>query len=235
MRASSKLLVSDASSDGSGKAAEYELKVDAVTLHRGGHLLIEGVSFCVANGGVLWLKGKNGSGKTSLLRAMAGLIPIESGQITLGLEALRSCDLHYVGHQDGLKARATVYENLQFYAALFEAPYLLGKSQRNIEIVQILKDLSLLAKTEAYVTDLSAGQKRRLALARLLIAPRPVWLLDEPLTALDDAGRDYLYKIIEAHSANGGTVIAASHDPLACATKSLTLDNRGANQSVGGR
>lgn len=225
MPPTTKSLVSDSRSNG--------LDARECTVYRGGHLLIEDVSFNVSGGAALWLKGKNGSGKTSLLRAMAGLIPLADGQITLDEEELRECELHYIGHQDGLKARASVYENLEFYAALFEAPHLALKFQRKQEITRILKDLSLTSKVDAYVTDLSAGQKRRLALARLLIAPRPVWLLDEPLTALDDQGRDYLYKIIDKHCAGGGIVIAASHEPLDCATRSLTLGQATPTQSDG--
>ncbi len=112
MPPTTKSLVSDSRSNG--------LDARECTVYRGGHLLIEDVSFNVSGGAALWLKGKNGSGKTSLLRAMAGLIPLADGQITLDEEELRECELHYIGHQDGLKARASVYENLEFYAALFE-------------------------------------------------------------------------------------------------------------------
>ncbi len=194
------------------------LELRDIALRRGGRLLFSGLSLNLAAGEACALTGANGAGKTSLLRAVAGLAPIEDGSITFG-EAdpsdVRSGGLHLIGHHDGLKPARTVREELDFWSAWS------GGTPDGVRAATDALQLAPLLELE--VRRLSAGQRRRLALSRLLAAPRPLWLLDEPLSPLDAAWRERFGTIMRTHLAGGGLILAAVHDPLPIPAKSLEI------------
>jgi len=155
------------------------------------------------------LVGPNGAGKTTLIRCIAGLLKPSAGQVRLeGGQPERTLgeECHYVGHLNGLKASLTVEENATFWSR-----YLGGASE---QIEPTLATFGLTTARDVPVGYLSAGQRRRLALARLLLAARPVWLLDEPAVSLDRAAQQVLTTVVDAHLASGGLVVAATHTPL---------------------
>jgi heme exporter protein A len=170
---------------------------------RGGRPLFAGLSFELVSGGAITVLGPNGAGKTSLLRIIAGLLPPAEGKVVVENADSVAEACHFVGHLDGVKGALSVSENLDFFRAL------LGGGGVSNEAALTRLGLGALAALPAYV--LSAGQRRRLALARLLAAPRPIWLLDEPTAALDVSGKEVLVGMIEEHRASGGMVIAATH------------------------
>ena len=188
-----------------------------LTCIRGGRHVFSGVSFSVAAGKALVLTGPNGAGKSSLLRMIAGLIhpvagrlAVEGGdpELSVGEQA------HYVGHLDPLKPALTVTENLMFWAR-----FLNGRADGAMSAMTVMMERSLDAVGLADLAQLpagylSAGQRRRLSLARVLAVPRPIWLLDEPTTALDAASQDRLRHVMHDHLARGGIVVAATHGPL---------------------
>jgi heme exporter protein A len=178
---------------------------------RGERVLFEGLSFTAAPG-LTEIVGPNGAGKTSLLRILAGLMKPAAGHLALtkGGEPLpegqTTADLlHLMSHADALKTQMTARENLHFAAAWFGG----GRS-----VDMALRNLGLARQTDLPVGLLSAGQRRRLALARCWMLARPLWLLDEPTASLDAAGRTLVAELIAAHVAEGGTVVAATHDAL---------------------
>lgn len=185
---------------------ETGLKVDDLTLSRGGQAVLSGIGFELGPGEALEVRGPNGAGKSSLLLALAGLIPAETGMI-----AWRGADedipqralLHYLGHQPAIKPGLTVKENLTFWVDV------LGGQARGVPSALEAAGLGSLGGFDAGV--LSAGQGRRLALARLVAVPRPVWLLDEPTSALDAAGARWVGGMITAHLGTGGIAIIATH------------------------
>lgn len=176
---------------------------------RGDRAIFAGLSFSLEAGGALLLLGANGAGKSSLLRLLAGLIPAAEGQLLWhGQDALadrvaHAARLRYLSHQDALKPSLTARENLDFYARLWG-----GKVEPALQSVG-LEDLA-----ELPARMLSSGQKRRLALARLALAPAPLWLLDEPTVGLDAASVRRLGALLAAHRDAGGAVVAATHLPL---------------------
>lgn len=174
---------------------------------RGGRSLFHGLSFSLQAGEAILITGPNGAGKTSLLRMIAGLLTPAAGTIALddaGEVVGEHC--HFVGHFDAVKGALTVAENLVFGSAL------LGGS--GVPVTAALDRLGIGALKDLPGEVLSAGQRRRLALARLLAAPRPIWLLDEPTAALDAAGQQTLAELMREHRAGGGMVIAATHMKL---------------------
>lgn len=185
------------------------LEAQDLACWRAERLVFAGLTFTVAPGEALLLTGANGAGKSSLLRVLAGLIPVAEGRLLWeGLDALADPSAHgarlrYLGHQDALKPSLTASENLAFYARLHG-----GDTRAALDAL----DLSALADLPARV--LSSGQKRRLALARLALAPAPLWLLDEPSVGLDAASVERLAPLFAAHRAAGGMVLAATHLPL---------------------
>lgn len=194
--------------------ARLELKNTAI--RRGGRLLFQDVSLDLRAGEACALTGANGSGKTSLLRAVAGLVGLDAGEIGFG--ALDPADaraegLHLVGHADGLKSARTAREELGFWSRWCGGGDINAAAEA-LELVNLL-DLE--------VRRLSAGQRRRLALARMLAAPRVLWLLDEPLSPLDARWRTRLSEMMQQHLDGGGMILAAVHDPLPVATRSLEL------------
>jgi heme exporter protein A len=184
------------------------LVVEDLACVRGGRRLFQGLSCTVVAGDALLITGPNGAGKTSLLRLIAGLLRPAAGRIALeGLEAdgTIGASAHFVGHLEAVKGALSAEENLSFVRAL------LG-GRENVAAALARLGLETLASFPARM--LSAGQRRRLALARLLVVPRPLWLLDEPTTGLDADGKKTLAAIVAAHLANGGLVVAATHAPL---------------------
>ncbi len=182
-----------------------------LTIERGGRRIIAGLSFEAPAGLGLIVTGPNGAGKTSLLRALAGFLPIEAGGFALeGGDAERTVgeQAHYLGHADGVKGALTAGENLAFAAAMLS-----GDSSRPAQIAA-LTALGLSHVIDFPARLLSAGQRRRVALARLLVAQRPLWLLDEPATALDVAAQAALAAIMRAHLQDGGILLAAAHGSL---------------------
>jgi len=176
---------------------------------RGGRNVFAGLSFSVAGGQALIVSGPNGAGKTSLLRIVAGLLSAASGRIGLeNADAERSVgeQSHYLAHQDALKPSLSVSENLQFWASY------LGDQAVPVSAALAAVDLDRLADFPAGY--LSAGQRRRLSLARLVTIKRPIWLLDEPTAALDVAGEARLSELMQAHLGGGGIILAATHGPL---------------------
>lgn len=179
-------------------------------LERGARAVITGLSFAVQAGEALVLTGANGAGKTTLLRALAGLIKPAAGSLRIeGADGEKTVaeQAHFIGHQNAVKSALTAGENLAFWANYLGAP---GKGLIGDALARFNLD-SLEAIPAGY---LSAGQKRRLGLARLLVAERPVWLLDEPTVSLDAASTAILGQVVNAHVAAGGIAIAATHLPL---------------------
>jgi heme exporter protein A len=182
-----------------------------LTIERGGRRVISGLSFEAAAGLGVLVTGPNGAGKTSLLRALVGFLPIEAGGFALeGGDADRTVGehAHYLGHADGVKGALTAGENLAFVAAT------LGGDSSRAAQREALSTLGLSHVIDFPARLLSAGQRRRVALARLLIAKRPLWLLDEPTTALDVAAQAALAAIIRTHLNDGGILVAAVHASL---------------------
>jgi heme exporter protein A len=182
-----------------------------LTIERGGRRLFAGLSFAVDEGAALIVTGPNGAGKSSLLRALCGFLPIEAGGFALeGGDAERSVgeQAHYLGHADGVKGALTAGENLAFAAAMLG-----GESSRAAQRAALAR-VGLAHVIDFPARLLSAGQRRRVALARLLIADRPLWLLDEPTTALDAGAQEACVAILRAHLRGGGVIVAATHAPL---------------------
>ncbi len=189
--------------------APERLAATGLALDRGGRRLFEGVSFRVEAGESLVLTGPNGAGKSSLLRVVAGLLAPSEGTVRLeGGEAdlPLAAQVHYLGHLDAVKPSLSVAEALGFWAV-----YLGGARDRVDDALDAVGLLPLADLPSAY---LSAGQRRRLALARLIAAPRPLWLLDEPTAALDAAAERRLGELIRDHVSGGGMVMAATHAEL---------------------
>ncbi len=175
---------------------------------RGGQQVFSGLSFEAVSGRALALTGANGAGKTTLLRVIAGLLQPSEGRLELlGGEAEASIaeQAHYVSHQDALKSSLSVAENLRFWTGF------LGEKSPAEDGLAALGLSGLADLPAAY---LSAGQRRRLALARLVAVRRPVWLLDEPTSALDTAAQEKLGDLMREHLARGGIIVAATHGPL---------------------
>jgi heme exporter protein A len=175
---------------------------------RSGREVFAGVNFAVARGEALVVLGRNGAGKSSLLRMIAGLLPITAGRIELSggeTDFTIAEQVHYVGHQDALKPTLTVRENLDFWARYFGAA---------ADITAALDAVGLEALAALPAGYLSAGQRRRLSLARLVAVQRPIWLLDEPTSSLDRTAQERLTTLMRAHLAGGGIIIAAAHEPI---------------------
>ena len=176
-----------------------QLTLNNLAVARGGVTVLQGLSFTLAPGKALILRGPNGSGKTTLLRTLAGLQPPASGSFDLPPDAVA-----YAAHADGLKSTLTVAENLTFWAAIYGGP----------PIDHALQALDLVALVRRRAGELSAGQKRRLGLARLLVTGRPLWLLDEPTVSLDVASVALFAGVVRQHLAAGGLAVIATHVDL---------------------
>jgi heme exporter protein A len=190
-------------------AALMELVGKDLTCVRGGREVFKGLNFSLSGGEALVVSGRNGAGKSSLLRMLSGLIAATAGTLALtggDAEATPGEQAHYVGHLDAVKPSLSVSENLGFWAAY------LGGDATGIDHALDAVDLEPLASLPA--AYLSAGQRRRLSIARLLAVPRPLWLLDEPTSALDQPSQLRLAELMRAHLAGGGMIVAAAHGPI---------------------
>ncbi len=205
------------------------LSASDLACERGGREVFTGVSFAVASGEALTISGRNGAGKSSLLRTLIGLVRLAAGRLTLddGDPELSIAEqAHYLGHQDALKASLSVAENLRFWA-----DYLGGGSGTIDAPLEAVGLGGLAGLPAAY---LSAGQRRRLSIARLIAVPRPIWLLDEPASTLDAVAQERLAGLMAAHLAGGGLILAASHGPIGLAqSQELRLDSSAAPQAAG--
>ena len=175
---------------------------------RGGRVVFSELDFSLGGGEALLVTGPNGAGKSSLLRMIAGLVQVARGRLRLvDGQADRTVaeQAHYLGHQDALKGALTVTENLDFWSRYLGGP---GNQAAALEAVGLDGVADLPA---AY---LSAGQRRRLSIARLLPVPRPIWLLDEPTAALDRAAQATLTDLMRQHLGGGGMILAATHGPI---------------------
>jgi heme exporter protein A len=190
------------------------LRASGLTLRRGSRTVLSGLSLEVTRGEALLLTGPNGAGKTTLLRALAGLLPPASGSIRVegsggDPDLLEAC--HYVGHRNGLKAALTVAENAAFWGAYLDTGHGEGLTE---EVWTALERFGLAPLADIPAGYLSAGQQRRLALTRLLVARRSVWLLDEPTVSLDAAAAALLAEVVADHLRAGGLAVAATHVEL---------------------
>lgn len=176
-----------------------ELVVSDLSVERGGLTVLEGLSFRLGAGEALILRGPNGIGKTTLLRTLAGLQPAVHGEISLPSESLA-----YGAHADGLKAMLSVRENLDFWAAI----------HGGADVTGAMADMNLTELADRRAANLSAGQKRRLGLARLLVTGRPIWVLDEPTVSLDTDSVALFAGVVRKHLRGGGMALLATHIDL---------------------
>lgn len=185
------------------------LTASDLACRRGGRQVFSGVSFFVASGELLTISGRNGAGKSSLLRVVVGLVRLAHGslaveggdpELTIGEQA------HYLGHQDALKPSLSVGENLHFWSRFLGAG--------PVGLAEPLAAVGLEALADLPAAYLSAGQRRRLSIARLLAVKRPIWLLDEPTSTLDAAAQQGLTELMRTHLAAGGLILAASHGSI---------------------
>jgi heme exporter protein A len=186
-----------------------QLTGDNLTCNRGGREVFTGLNFSLSSGEALVVTGRNGAGKSSLLRMIAGLIRVSAGSLALtgGEEdATLAEQAHYLGHQDAVKPSLSVGENLHFWADY------LGGYRREID--QALETVDLVPLADLPAAYLSAGQRRRLSIARLVAVKRPLWLLDEPTSALDVPSQQRLAELMRGHLAGGGMIVAAAHGPI---------------------
>jgi heme exporter protein A len=199
------------------------LSASDLACRRGGRDVFAGVGFAVASGEALTISGRNGAGKSSLLRMVAGLLRIASGRLALeggDPEMTIGEQAHYLGHQDALKHSLSVGENLRFWAGLFGAG--------NAEIGEALVAAGLDTLADLPAAYLSAGQRRRLSIARLRAVKRPIWLLDEPTSTLDAAAQRRLTELMGSHLAEGGLILAATHGAIGLeGVQELRLDQPG--------
>jgi len=185
---------------------------------RGSREIFRNVNFSLASGQVLAVLGPNGAGKSSLLRIIAGLLRVESGRLELeggDSELTIPEQAHYLGHQDALKPSLSVAENLTFWASY------LGNGRAGL--TDALEAVGLAPIRDLPAGYLSAGQRRRLSIARLVAVPRPIWLLDEAAAALDQAAQGRLIDLMRRHLAGGGLILAATHAPLGLDAQELRL------------
>lgn len=194
-----------------GRESQKSFTGEGVACRRGERWVFKGVTFALAPGDALVLGGPNGSGKTSLLRLMAGLAQPEQGVIAWDGDAIADdpaahrARLHYIGHQEAVKLALTAEENLTFWA---------GMRGTNGGVIDALCRFRLDARAAWPARYLSAGERKRLGLARLVVSPAALWLLDEPTTSLDTEATEILLTAIAGHRRAGGCVALATHAPL---------------------
>ncbi|MGN7294966.1 heme ABC exporter ATP-binding protein CcmA [Rhizobium sp. SAFR-030] len=191
------------------------LTAEDLSARRGEDLLFSNISFSLVDGDALLLTGRNGSGKSTLLRVVAGLLPASGGRVLWNdpdaSEPMRVSEAcHYLGHRNAMKPELTVAENLSFWKSFFTG----SESGRGLAVERAASAVELDTILHLPFGYLSAGQQRRMAFAKLLVAHRPVWLLDEPTAALDTLAEALFARLIRDHLADGGIVLAATHQPL---------------------
>lgn len=197
---------------GGAKVLTELLSGNDLCLFRGERCLFKSINFALNTGELLIIEGPNGSGKTSLLRGIAGLLDFEHGNIMWNQKRTESSrqafrgDLVWLSHKIGFKADLNLLENLRLEASL--------RKTHEDRLPEVLERLDLVALTELPVRALSAGQQRRIALARMLLATARIWMMDEPFTNLDKAGQALVSELLAEHLATGGACIVASHQPL---------------------
>jgi len=187
---------------------------------RGGRSVFSGVSFRLAPGQVLAVVGPNGAGKSSLLRLLAGLLRPAAGEIVFEGREEDAPVGHYFGHADALKPALTLRETLRFWGGVYRQQ---GRVALDDDIDEAAEVAGIGHALELHVGVLSAGQRRRAGLARMLLAPRPLWLLDEPTSSLDADGEALLGRLMQGHVARGGLIVAATHQQMPVAAQA-TLD-----------
>ena len=185
-----------------------EMRVSDLACARGGVPVLDGVSFTLAAGQALFLRGPNGIGKTTLLRTVAGLQPALAGRVEVPPDSIT-----YAAHADGVKATLTVRENLEFWSQIFGGP----------GIDAALEAFNLNDLADRHAQNLSAGQKRRLGLARMLVTGRPIWMLDEPTVSLDRDSVKLFADAVQAHLTRGGAALIATHIDLGFDAEVLDL------------
>jgi heme exporter protein A len=205
------------------------LSASDLACRRGGRDVFAGVGFSVASGEGLTISGRNGAGKSSLLRMVVGLLRVAHGRIALeggDPELTVGEQAHYLGHQDALKPSLSVGENLQFWSSFLGAAA--------ADSGEVLAAVGLDGVADLPAAYLSAGQRRRLSIARLLAVKRPIWLLDEPASTLDAAAQARLTELMRAHLAGGGLILAATHGALGLdGARELRLSQTPSPQSEG--
>ncbi len=207
------------------------LEVRGLACRRGSAELFAGLSFCVEPGMAAVVRGANGSGKTTLLRVLAGFAAPEAGEVDWNGQRMATAQRTlrrapavlplYLGHAAPLKDDLTVLENL-FYALRFD-----GIAADGARCLEALHEAGLGSRRGLYARQLSQGQRRRIGIARLRLARRALWLLDEPAAALDAAGLELLAGTVDEHLARGGTAVITSHQPLALRAAALDVDLAG--------
>ncbi|WP_422823227.1 cytochrome c biogenesis heme-transporting ATPase CcmA [Variovorax ureilyticus] len=202
---------------------ESGLSARGLGFSRAGRPVFSGIDFKLGPGELLQVTGANGSGKTSLLRVLSGLLPPEEGELRWHDRPVRSGEsgylqsMAYVGHTDGIDPDLSATENLQF------AMRVAGDTPSVERIEAALASLGMAKAMHAPVRTLSQGQRRRVALARLALLPRALWLLDEPLTSLDGHAGECFREQLDAHLRAGGIAVVATHQPLAARGRALNL------------
>ncbi|HAS63359.1 MAG TPA: heme ABC transporter ATP-binding protein CcmA [Vibrio sp.] len=191
------------------------LEVKQLTAIRDERILFESLSFAIGSGELVQIEGRNGTGKTTLLRIVAGLGERDDGEIFWNEENIESNrdsyhqDLLFLGHQTGVKRELTAYENLRFYISVHN-----NQSVDKETIYQALVKVGLAGREDVPVAQLSAGQQRRVALARLWLSDHKLWILDEPLTAIDKQGVKVLEALFLNHAEQGGIVVLTTHQDM---------------------
>ncbi|EEX50892.1 cytochrome c biogenesis heme-transporting ATPase CcmA [Pasteurella dagmatis] len=204
----------------------YQLKTEQLACQRGDKILFTGLNLTVNSGDFVQIEGHNGIGKTSLLRIVVGLAQALSGEVSWnGINVVKQrenyhYDLLYLGHHSGVKPELTAWENLKFYQRISAC------KQGDEVLWQVLETVGLLGREDIPAAQLSAGQQRRIALARLWLSKAPLWILDEPFTAIDKKGIQVLTALFEQHVQKGGIVIFTSHqDVQSTILRKVRLEN----------
>ncbi len=203
-----------------------DLRVRALGCDRGDRPVVREISLEAASGQAIQLFGDNGTGKTTILRALGGLTPIASGAIEWRVDGEECTNAQVSDHRvwlgmgDGLKSALSIAENLQYWCGVYGLDREAGRAAQ----ADVLRRVGLEQVSHQRFSTLSAGQKRRVQLARCLLARRPIWLLDEPASALDGSGRALVASLISEHLGAGGLVILATHHKLEIASQNLVLD-----------
>ncbi len=191
--------------------AALALEARDLACNRGGRSVFAGVSFRLDAGRLLSVTGPNGAGKSSLLRLLAGLIRAEKGSFHVSGASKDDAVVHYLGHADALKPALTLRETLRFWAGVYRQQ---GRVPLDADFDEAAERVGLRHALDLPLGVFSAGQRRRAALARLILSPRPLWLLDEPTSALDSDGEALLGGLMREHLAAGGLIVAATHQDL---------------------